>query len=202
MVTPPAGAAIFKVIVPTAAVSFITEPGSMENEVIVSGGVGRTVIEAVLLELFNLTTIVASLDELTLIASISKVAEVWPASTFRVGGTCTGEPKVDNTCSKGRSAGAGPLKLTVPTAEDPPITEVGDMAKSDKAGMAEAGLVVSKAVLLILFNFIVMAVSIGAVTSLVLISKAAEISPDLILTLPGSVTGAPLAADSVSAGRS
>jgi hypothetical protein len=40
MVTPPAGAAVFIVIVPTAAVPLVTESGATINDDIVSGGVG------------------------------------------------------------------------------------------------------------------------------------------------------------------
>jgi hypothetical protein len=60
-----------------------------------------------------------------------KFAVVAPASTVTAGGTVTTDGLLLSRVTVAPPAGAGPLKLTIPVAELPPRTQLGDTASDD-----------------------------------------------------------------------
>ena len=79
------------------------------------------------------------------------------------------------------------LKLTVPIAEAPFVTEFGETAKEDMA--SGGGVIVNIAVFLELFSVAVMVTSVGEVTVLVLMEKLPDVERAFTITLTGSVRG-------------
>ena len=119
--SPPAGAAVLRVTVPTEEIPATTVVGLRLNpvgrgEVAVSTPVAFALVEAE-------TTVSTSFGTAAVVAV--NVAVLAPAATVTEAGTdTTGADAVNVTTVP--PEGAGPLRVTVPVAEAPPATEAGE----------------------------------------------------------------------------
>ncbi len=73
---------------------------------------------------------------------IEKVADVAPAATVTLAGTCAAAVLLLVSVTTAPPDGAGPLNVTVPVDELPPATEVGFSVKADNVGGFTVSVVV------------------------------------------------------------
>ena len=85
--------------------------------------------------------IVAVVFDVTDVVVIVKVAVVDPAATVTLAGTFA-EPLLLESVTKAPFVGAGPLKVTVPVDDDPPVTLAGFTESELKAGAFTVSVVV------------------------------------------------------------
>lgn len=95
-----------------------------------NAGGGLTVRDALLLPL-NVPEIVAVLVTVTALVVMVKVAEVAPAATVTFVGTDAIEVLLLDRLTTAPPAGAGPLRVTVPVEEAPPVTLAGFTANDE-----------------------------------------------------------------------
>ena len=126
---PPAGAAPSSVTVPVELLPPVTVVGFTASEV--RRTLGITVRVAVRVTPPYDAEMVADVDEVTTLVLIVNVALVAPAATVTLPGTVAAELSLDSvTCAP--PAGAGPLRVTVPVAELPPMT-IGGLTTRDSS---------------------------------------------------------------------
>lgn len=77
-----------------------------------------------------------------------KVPVVAPAATVTLAGTKAGSPLVHKSTVR-PPVGAGALRVTVPVADEPPVTLAGFTETEETVNVAAGGAMVSVAVLLI-----------------------------------------------------
>lgn len=135
---PLAGAGPLIVTVPIEVVPTATVAGSKLRDES-TAGLMVSVVELVPL---RLAEIVADVMELTPAVRIGKLAAVAPPGTVRVSGTCAAMSVVDSV-TEAPPAGAGPLRVTVPVEDAPPVRVFG-LNETDEI---VAGLIVRVAVL-------------------------------------------------------
>ena len=97
----------------------------------VGGGAGaETVSVALRLTLPKLAVIVTGVELVTLVVVMAKVAVVALAATVTVPGTPAALALLDNATTA-PPAGAGPLRVTVPCDDAPPVTLDGASARAE-----------------------------------------------------------------------
>ncbi len=150
-VTPPAGAGALSVTLP---VEDCTPPMTVlgfkvsEDSVGGGGGAGFTVSEAVLVTPAKVAEIVTVVDALTALVLTVNVALVAPSATVTLEGTVATEVSLLESATCAPPDGAGPLSVTVPVEEFPPVTLVGLNVREVRVGVGGAvGFTVSEAVL-------------------------------------------------------
>src|SRR3989338_3317288 len=103
------------------------------------GGGGLIVNTAVFDKLFNLAVMVALTGDFTLYVLMSKAREVSPAFTFTFKENFREALEGAFSHTILPPAGAGLLKITVPTEESPPVNEAGDIV-NEKILSSMAGI--------------------------------------------------------------
>lgn len=144
---------------------------------------------------------VATVDAVTVVVGMAKVALVAPAGTVTLAGTVAALLLLDSV-TPNPPAGAAAVNVTVPWADAPPTTLVGltDTAESDAAGGGGAGgVTVSAAVLVAPPYAPVIVTGVDVPTALVVIVNVALVAPAATVTLAGGVATAVLLLDSVTA---
>ena len=124
---PPAGAGPLRVTVPAEEFPPVTVVGFRESEESVDGGgdAGVMVSEADLVAPLKVAEIVTAVDAATALVLTVKVALVAPAATVTVEGTLATVVLLLERATCAPPAGAGPVRVTVPVEEFPPVTLVG-----------------------------------------------------------------------------
>jgi len=128
---PPLGAGLLKVTVPTELTPPTTEAGDRVSEDKTGTGAGLIVICAVFWESANLAVTVIFTEEATAFVAMLKVPEVLPASTVMLAGRIKSSSGEADRCTTCPPSGAGLLKVTVPTEDEPAVTEAGDIVNAD-----------------------------------------------------------------------
>ena len=149
--TPPAGAGALSVTLP---VEDCTPPMTVlgfkvsEDSVGGGGGGGFTVSEAVLVTPAKVAEIVTVVDALTALVLTVNVALVAPSATVTLEGTVATDVSLLESATCAPPDGAGPLSVTMPVEEFPPVTLVGLNVREVRVGVGGAvGFTVSEAVL-------------------------------------------------------
>ena len=174
---PPVGAGPLIVKVPVEDVPPTTDVGATVR---VFGTGGTTVNVAVTDVLLAVAVIVAAVDVATAVVVIVKVAEVAPADTVTLDGG-TALVLLDERATTKPPVGAGPLIVTVPVDEVPPVTEVGATVNVVGTG----GMIVSVAVTDVPPAVAVIVAAVDVATAVVVIVKVAEVAPAATVTLEG-----------------
>ena len=89
--------------------------------------------------------IVAGVDMVTALVLTVNVALVAPAATVTLAGTVATDALLERFTTA-PPLGAGPLRVTVPVEEEPPVTLLGLSKTEDRVGGVPAGVTVSVAV--------------------------------------------------------
>jgi hypothetical protein len=144
-----------------------------------------------------LAVIVTGVDAVTALVAIAKVALVAPGGTDTPAGTVAAALPLDRETAK-PPAGAGDVSVTVPCAEEPPVTLVGltDTDESDAGG--GGGVTVSVALRAVPPNAPLIVRDVDAVTDAVLTANVAPKAPAGTVTLAGTVAALVLLLDSVT----
>jgi len=134
---PPLGAGALSVTVPEKGAPPTTLVGLSESDVRVGpgGGCGVTMREAVCVKLPLDAEIVSGVELAEAMVVIWKAALVAPAATVTLGGTVAAEVLLLDRETTVPPLGAGPLRVTLPVEEFPPLTLVGLSVSED--GVAE-----------------------------------------------------------------
>ena len=147
--TPPVPAAAVSVTLPVAELPPVTEVGLIETELrAADAAAGFTVSAAVLLTPEKDPVRVTELVLETVLVVTEKVAEVEPAGTMTLDGTVAAEVFELDRLTVMPPVPAAVVRVTVPVAEVPPVTEVGLTEMALRAAVTGAGFTVSPAVLL------------------------------------------------------
>jgi hypothetical protein len=141
---PPTGALPFKVTVPVEGFPPTTDVGLLEIE----ENVGALTVSVVVLVKPYVPEIVTEVFAATGLVVIVKVADVAPAATVTLGGTCATAVLVLCSVTVVPPVGAAALKVTVPVELAPPTTDVGVLPMEDKVTFAAAALMLRVALLL------------------------------------------------------
>jgi hypothetical protein len=124
---PPGGAGPLSVTVPVEEFPPITLVGFSVSDVRVGGGggAGVTVSEADVVAPLKVAEMATVTDAATALVLTVKVALVDPAATVTLGGTLATVVLLLESVTCAPPVGAGPLSVTVPVEEFPPVTLVG-----------------------------------------------------------------------------
>ena len=147
---PPDGAGPLSVTVPVEEFPPVTLVGLNVSEVRVGvgGAAGFTVSEAVLVTPAKVAEIVTVVDALTALVLTVNVALVAPSATVTLEGTVATDVSLLESATCAPPDGAGPLSVTMPVEEFPPVTLVGLNVREVRVGVGGAvGFTVSEAVL-------------------------------------------------------
>ena len=128
MTAPPAGAAPFKVTVPVELFPPTTDVGLLVTE----ERVAALTVRVVLLVSPYVPDIVTEVLAVTGLVVIVNVADVLPAATVTLVGTCAAAVLLLWNVTVAPPEGAAPLKVTVPVDVAPPTTDVGLLVIEDK----------------------------------------------------------------------
>jgi hypothetical protein len=131
---------------------------------------------------------VTSVGSDTRVVVTVKVAELAPASTVTVAGTVAEAGSLLLRETTIPPSGAGPLRVTVPVAVLPPVTEFGSSVKP----VSDGGLTVTEALALVPFDVAVIVAGVAAATGDVVTVKSTEVAPSGMVTDPGTVTAGSL----------
>ena len=123
-----------------------------------------------------------------------KVAEVAPAATVTVAGTCAAVVLLLDKLTTAPPAGAGPVKRTVPVDEVPAVTDVGLTETPEPAAASVAALTVRFAVLVVPYVAPIVTVVLPA-TGVVVTLNVALVAPAATVTLAGTCAAAVLLLD-------
>ena len=178
-VMPPDGATPFKVTVPVD-VSPPTTVLGFNDTLVTAGGLIVSVVVLVVLPVTPEMVAATELD--TAVVEMVNVADVAPAATDTVAGTVA-FVELDESETTIPPEPAGPVKVTVPVEDTPPMTVLGATEMLAIVG----GLMVSVAVLVTPPAVAVMVAVVTTETVVVLIVKVAEVAPAAIVTVAGSV---------------
>lgn len=127
----PEGAALFNVTVPTKEVPLVTEADDMVNAETARTGIGLILISALRWKLSLVAVTLTVTAEVTALVPILKVPEIAPEGIVTSGGMVKKALGPDNRTAR-PPCGAGLFKVTVPTKDAPPTTEVCDTDTADK----------------------------------------------------------------------
>ncbi len=130
----------------------------------------------------NAPEIVEVVAAATIVVEIGKVADVAPAATVTEAGTIA-LVLVEASCTTVPLAGAGPLRMTVPTEGSPPASVDGFRVKL----VREGGLIVRTAVVTKPPWMAVMVAGVGPATGVVVMVKVVVVAPAGIVTVLGTV---------------
>ena len=131
-------------------------------------------------------------DAVTAFVDTVKVALVAPAGTVTLAGTVPTAVLLLASVTTIPPLGAGPLRVTVPWDEFPPVTLAGLRLTPDTVTAAGAGFTVSVADRVTPPAVAEMVADVEAVTDVVVIVKVALVAPAATVTLAGTVTAAEL----------
>ncbi len=176
---PPVGAALERVTVPVDGDPPRTAAGLTLTEVRVSGSI-VSFAEAVLSS--NIPVIVAAVAFDTWAVLIVNVAAERPVGIM----TCAGGSALgmfDDTAIDAPPTGVGPLSVTVPVAEAPPVTSVGRTARLTRMG----GRIVSVVVTDVFPEVAVIVTAVRLATARVTILNVAEVVSSVIMTRFGTI---------------
>ena len=143
---PPLGADALSVTVPVEELPPVTLVGLRPSEVSVGPAGGVTVSEAVRVVPLSVAEMVTEVDAVTELVLTVKVALVAPPATVTLAGTVATLVLLLESDTTVPPVGAGPLSVTVPVEELPPVTLVGLRPSDVSVGPAGAGVTVSEAV--------------------------------------------------------
>ena len=175
---PPAGAAPFKVTVPVELFPPTTDVGFLAME----ERVGALTVSVVVIVSPYVPDIVTDVLVDTGLVVIVNVAEVAPAATVTLAGTCATAVLLLWSVTVAPPEGAAPLKVTVPLDVPPPTTEVGLLVIEDKV----AALMLRVAVRLTP-SVAVIVVEVLLATPNVVMVKVADVLPAGTVTEAGTV---------------
>jgi hypothetical protein len=139
-IAPPDGAAPLSVTVPVEKFPPVTLVGFSVTDERVGGGAdaGVTMSEADLVAPPYVAEILTVVDVATALVLTVNVAVVAPATTVTLGGTLAAVVLLLESVTCAPPAGAGPLSVTVPVEEFPPVTLVGFSESEESATVAGA----------------------------------------------------------------
>jgi hypothetical protein len=131
--------------------------------------------------------IVTEIFTVTGLVVIVKVADLAPAAIVTLAGTCAADVLLLLNVTTAPTAGAAPLRVTVPVELMPPTTEVGDRVTEDK----DAAVTVSVAFMLVPRIAVTTEVVVEATPNVVTV-KVADVLPADTVTLAGTLAAAVL----------
>jgi hypothetical protein len=167
--TPPAGAGVSMVIVAVDVLPPATDVGERVTEI---GAGPRTVSDVVTVTpLFVALSVAVALLWINVVATLN-VAVVAPAPTVTLAGTDAAARLDDNVTTR-PPTGAGPDNVTVPVADAPPRTDVGETETPDATGATT----VNVTDLLTVPSVAVMATSVSDATADVTASTFTLVAP-------------------------
>ena len=181
-VRPPVGAAPLIVTVPVVLLPPSTVVGFNVSETTV-GGVTVNVAVAVVVP--TVPVIVEGVLEATGVVVTVNAPVVLPAATVTVAGTVADEELEDRPTEK-PPVGAGPLSVTVPVEETPPMTDVG----ATLTALTVGGTIVKVAELVLVPRVAVIEAGVLVATPVVVIVNVPVIDPDGTVTVAGTVAAA------------
>jgi len=179
-VAPPGPAAPFKVTVPVEEVPPVTEVGDRLTPLSVAEVIVSVAVSVVLPNVAEIVAVTA-LD--TALVLVVKVAEELPAATVTEEGTIALE-EFDDRLTIVPPVGAFPLSVTVPVAETPPKTVVGDTDSE----LSDGALTVSEAVIVTAAAVAEIVAVAFVATGIVATLNVAEVAPAATGTVEGTVT--------------
>jgi len=131
---------------------------------------------------------VTAVEAATALVLTVNVALMTPAATATVEGTLAAVVLLLESVTCAPPVGAGPLSVTVPVEEFPPVTLVGFSVSDERVGGGGgAGVTVSEADLVAPLKVAEMATVADAATALVLTVKVALVAPAATVTLEGTL---------------
>ena len=131
----------------------------------------------------DVAVMVAEVLAVTCVVVTVKLTELAPAGTKTLAGTFAMEGLLLVRLTATPPTGAGPLRVTVPVEEFPPLTDVGDSVREERLGGLTVIVVVLVTVRYEAEMVAVPAVDIGDE----LIWNVAEVAPEPTVTLTGTV---------------
>jgi hypothetical protein len=150
-----------------------------------------TVSEAVFVDEPRVAVIVTGVDAVTAVVFTVNVALVAPAATVTLAGTVAAAAPLERLTTA-PLLGAGPLSVTVPVEEEPPVTLLGLSTIEDRVGGVPAGVTVSVAVCVDVPRVALIVTGVDAVTAVVFTVNVALLAPEATVTLAGTVAAAVL----------
>jgi hypothetical protein len=181
MTAPPAGAALYNVTVPVAEVPPSTDVGETDTPLKPSG---LTASVAVLVDPFSVAEIVALLEVVTEVVVIVKVAEFAEPATVTLEGTVALELPEERLTTI-PAGGAALESVTVPIADVPPVTAVGDTDTPVSVG----AVIVSVAVLVTPLNVADIVDDVFDATNEVVTANVVEMAPEGMMRVDGAWAG-------------
>jgi hypothetical protein len=118
---PEAGAGPLSVTVPVEELPLITDVGLTETPF----NTAAVTVNEVLAVVPSVPEILSAVSLATALVAMVNVAVVAPAATVTLAGTCAAATLLLDNVTTAPPAGAGPVRVTVPVDEVPPITEGG-----------------------------------------------------------------------------
>ena len=188
--TPPTGAGASMVMVAVDVLPPATDVGERVTEI----GVGpRTVNDVVTVTpLFVALSVAIAFVWMSVVATVNVAVDA-PAATVTLAGT-DAAAKLDERSTIRPPAGAGPDSVTVPVADAPPRTDVGETETPDATGAT----MVSVTSLLTVPSVAVMATSVSVATADVTASTFTLVAPAGTTACKGRLTIAEFALDRVT----
>ena len=190
-VTPPVGAAPFRITVPVDVPPPFTVVGL---RLIAESDAGVIVRFAFCVAPLNEAEILTVADPETGTVVIGKLALVAPAATVRLAGTEACAELLLEMLTTEPPAAAGPLRVTVPVEALPPTTDVG-LSEID---FRDSGCRFKFVALVVPFKEALMVTDVGLVTAAVVMLNVALVAPPATVTLAGTVASEMELLDSVT----
>ncbi len=144
--------------------------------------------------LLSLPDTVTDVEAVTVFVVTVNVAVVAPAATVTLAGTVAADVLLLDKVTTVPAEGAGPVKVTVPVEEVPPVTLEGLSASEVRAGRST----VKVAVLVVPLSTAEIVTEVLADTGVVVIVNVAVVAPAATVTLAGNVAADVLLPDSVT----
>jgi hypothetical protein len=134
----------------------------------------------------RVAVMVTGVEDVTAVVFTVNVALVAPAATVTLEGTVAAAALLERLTTA-PLLGAGPLSVTVPLEEEPPVTLLGLRVIEERVGDVPAGVTVSVAVFVVVPRVAVMVTGVEAVTAVVFTVNVALVAPAATVTLAGTV---------------